>query len=683
MMKLCGNNTKYFVLPIVILLISSNDSWAKYSVLLIRPDASLAYLNNEVPIEKSDNSVNDWDKLLDKDSYQVDIKPESRLKKRLNSYAMVILPEVLCLGEIELKTLHEYLDKGGGLLLTGGTGSRDTDGKWRGYDFLETELGTIPRKAEASISQPLQLHLRREVVGSMALPPGYDLQLTPHDTVLYLPETDSVEIGGFWSYAVNNKKVGYALKKTLSGGRLAWFGVDLNDDRVDSVNREQIQPMFDQLFLWLSAEHVVSSEPWRDGYKSAVLVHGDITNEFDEITKVVKLFDSLKISATYSLVTDSVATHPQLIKYMVEAGGEIALIGDNEEKFSGQIYDRQIQRLKNGMDALSDYINRPYGFRPPFLVYNGNSISALQQLGFRYILADHNPVGSYPRYIPSGFSKQGIVFFPQSAEGTFERIQSFGGYFGFNYSSKLFRSRQTVKSIEKFLAKVRTDSTVWITTADSIAQWVKQREQLTVTANRIDNKFKIKSLNSSDSQIAGVVLRIVSPILNPNLELASSSEPCLLVDMGGYYQLHLPSIDPDDQFSAVLRWEGKIPLREAVPVVLEWFLYGVLVLAVFFIGWSVIYFAFSKGKVRVEGAGNSALNLQKQQVDHTKVKPVQFPQPNLAKPQPSMQINTVAQKSPSIRTTIGWKLPEQVESDSDKAKHQSGRENQSNAEDWN
>jgi hypothetical protein len=682
MMKLCGNSTRYFALSIAILLTFSNDSWAKYSVLLIHPDATRDYLSNDTHIKQPAPDITVWNRLLNIDHYQLDVKPESRLLKRLNSYAMIILPEALCLSTDMLKALRDYLEDGGGLLLTGETGSRDNDGVWRGYDFLESVLGAIPRKGDRNIEHSSGILLRREVVGSMALPPGFSLELMKSDTILFLSETDSVEVGGFYSDSVKSKMVGYAVKKLPSRGRLVWFGGNLNSIYKDSVMREQIQPMFDQLFHWLSGEHVVSPEPWHSGIKSAVLIHGDITDNFADIDKFVNMFERLEVNTTYSVVTDYITPYPELIESMIESGGEIALIGNNEDRFSGQLFETQIRRLKTGMDELSSFNKRIFGFRPPNSAYNGNSISALEQLEFKYVLADHHPVGRYPRHVPSGLSKHGIVFFP-NIEDNFEETHETGGFFGFNYTSKSVSVSKYLEEIEATVTKIKNDSTVWIATGDSIARWIKQRNQFSVTAKRIDNKFKITSFNNGNEPITGVVLRVISPILNPKLKITSSSEECLFVDMGSYYLLHLPSIEPNDEFNTVLNWDGKIPLREAVPVILEWFLYGVLVLAIFFIGWSVIYFAFSKGKVKVQVAGNSVGKLPKKPQtagSYNTSKPNQ--QPRATKNQPSVQTRSTTKKVSKIRTTVGWKLPEQKDSIQDKSGSQDISQKPSNIEDW-
>lgn len=182
------------------------------------------------------------------------------------------------------------------------------------------------------------------------------------------------------------------------------------------MNRRLAANLFEDLFLWLAGRPLAAVEPWPEKHRAAVLVQGDIEDQFEKVNSTVELFDRLGIPVTYNLLVDEASRRPDLVKKMLAADGELAIHGDNHNLFAGQPFHIQHLRLSEAIDYIVKQSSYPAGFRPPELVFDAVTIEVMQNLGLSYLLADSTADRAYPRFQPHDPDYPeagGITFFPK------------------------------------------------------------------------------------------------------------------------------------------------------------------------------------------------------------------------------------------------------------------------------
>ncbi len=149
----------------------------------------------------------------------------------------------MCLANNLKERLREFLDNNGGLIVTGECGTRDDKGEWIGRDFQKLLLGSDPAPASFIADTSTSLRLRSGLPGTSAVPPGFQLRLSVKGDSYFIPEVPDNEIAGYWSLdgyydmlpAEISKETGFIIRNIKDGGRIAWFGANLNglhgDDR--------------------------------------------------------------------------------------------------------------------------------------------------------------------------------------------------------------------------------------------------------------------------------------------------------------------------------------------------------------------------------------------------------------------------------------------------------------------
>lgn len=549
--------------------------------LYVRQGASAQKLEREHKVEyRYYSSQSIYPNLL-LNGYLYDVVSDKTFPTDLSAYQVIILPDIVCIDRSSLETIEKFLQQGGGVFLTGATGTYNCQGKLQGYDFLRKVLGSVPQKLHTDTEDIGALHFRYGYAGSMAVPPGYFLPISPVAKPLYLPDTRSVQEVAYWSEVfIGGKKpqtvsrnVGFVVRELPSGGRIAWVGADLEDIHNTPENRNFFVPIFQQLWNWLAGQPIVALEPWPNGKKSALLFHGDIESDFDQVLKILDPIKKYQVKTTFNLLMSQAEEYPEVVEQVRRTKGELGIHGYEHDHFWGQPLDFQIKRLEQALSACKFFQFRPLGLRPPYLSHDDNTIQAVRELKMIYITADRKTYANYPRVVYAEgdtTKKGGVVLFAKGElddydffevlqlNGTkevveavlkdFERMKDLGGLYQFNYHSQYLTRNELIDAADSLLNRATSDKTVWIATAAEIADWVLQRDGLDIEYQFKNGTLYGTVVNNGLDLLATPYLKIVSPSKKKLAHSQSSTKSKQNVVLENGY-IKLPKLKKGETFS--------------------------------------------------------------------------------------------------------------------------------------
>lgn len=362
---------QHITLSFVFLILGILNLPVQGKILLIQSEATKAYYSDQKLEGDPFLCIEAWEKQLDEHHFQVVVSNEYALSEA-DSFSLIILPAVKCLSASSKEDITEYLGKGGSLLLTHGVGTRDESGGWKGFQFMKKILGNAPGRAGIPAGEPAAIQMAYGHPGTTRLPPGYYYQIIPHLEPMFMHETDSLKVAGYWTSETyresdptrNDYKGAFCYRHTSSGGRIAWLGSDILETNQDSTNQVIASYFFTDLIRWLSGEPIVSVEPWPAEKRAAVLILGEIEKDFANIVNAAELFRRAGVRTTFQILVSEIEKYPDALKEVVSSRGELGILSDPHTSFPGQPLGIQKQRLHTAIKELSDISSYPKGFRP-------------------------------------------------------------------------------------------------------------------------------------------------------------------------------------------------------------------------------------------------------------------------------------------------------------------------------
>ncbi|HZR41240.1 MAG TPA: polysaccharide deacetylase family protein [Ktedonobacteraceae bacterium] len=115
--------------------------------------------------------------------------------------------------------------------------------------------------------------------------------------------------------------------------------------------------------------------------------HPSVTRVLPDI---LKMLNELGLSATFFVEGINTEMYPHAMMEIVGAGHEVGYHAWLHEEWQYLSYAEEAQILERGVQAMSNLLGRPYGFRPPGGVLTASSVTLLKKMGFTYC----SPAGS-------------------------------------------------------------------------------------------------------------------------------------------------------------------------------------------------------------------------------------------------------------------------------------------------
>jgi peptidoglycan/xylan/chitin deacetylase (PgdA/CDA1 family) len=485
----------------------------------------------------SDN-VNSWKKLLNdaKVSYRV-ITDEVIESGEHFDYKIIVLPGSKSLSDREIVNLKKYLDAGGSIFATSGTGSYSSDGKWRGWEFFSEVFGIkYSREITGEENQPVHT-VRGGLPLTANIPTGFPLKIASWDRPIAVEVLDprAIQVSFWYNYRLQSGLVREEIRKTAGivygnygPGRFVWMGFEPNS----VVGAQDDYVYFDKLFKnsinWLAYKPIGFIRDWPEGYDAAAVLAPVFTREMGNVDNMFDILSSQKLQATFFVSEETGLANRNILRAL-NSYGEVAALVDigfltsvNDTINSLYDFNTQTERLKKVKSSFENLIKKPVtGFLPYNGLFDRNSLHAMIEAGYNYVLTDSLTDRSVPKSIILGESQVGVI--TKTARDDFEVIRDLGlnnpdfQYYTYQedvdrilfeggmYILKLhndYQLRAENTRVVKDIIKDLKNKNFWITTAAEISEWSAKRSLVDIRVEkRGESRVVVRISNSGKSEV--------------------------------------------------------------------------------------------------------------------------------------------------------------------------------------
>ncbi|NEX64577.1 polysaccharide deacetylase family protein [Noviherbaspirillum galbum] len=305
---------------------------------------------------------------------------------------VLVLGSTLLLGEDERSAINAYLQRGGSLLATWGTGARDGRGRWNGYRFIEktfdmTVDGEINADSErlfmmpngdGPLTWPLPAGMRM-YMGKVAEP-----LLRIHGPQLAARYMDW---GRTPSLDTPDGAISYA---EIQGARRVYLSFP--ESTWSTLPDKQMRLMLDAVMSWLRRQPRSWLAAWPKGKLAAGLLEMDTEDKFPNAINFADDLEKAGIQGTFYCLTSEAIKYPDVVRQLRQRGHELAYHADIHIGFAGQPAQQQEERLQSMLEQMGDILGPDTsmltGFRAPTESYDRITELLLRKYGMRHHAAD-------------------------------------------------------------------------------------------------------------------------------------------------------------------------------------------------------------------------------------------------------------------------------------------------------
>ena len=505
------------------------------------------YTQNMLPENSTwlQENITTWERFLGYGDNKFEIITDEEIERgKLFEYELLILPGTISLSDREIIQIKKYLDKGGSIFATSGTASYSDDGKWRGWHFFSEVFG-VKFSREIGDGDLTKIHtLRGGIPITANVPTGYPLHIATWDNPIAVEVLDprTEQISFWYNYRLEEGLVREGIKKTAGMvygkygfGRFVWMGFDINS--VIGVQEDYIyfDRMFRNCISWLQKEPIAFIKDWPSGFRAAAVLMPTLTDEVQNVRNLLPILTNENIEATFFVEANFAQRNNDLIQYLAEFGevaamvdiGYLASVNDTINKLYN--YELQLNNLINAKKTIEKITRKTLsGFVPYYGLFDKNTVMAIVNAGYDYILTDSLTDRSVPRVVIKGDKR--ISSITKTARDDYEVIRNFGLhqpefqfytyqedidrvlYEGGLYVYKMHTDYQckleNIEVVKEVIEELKKKK-FWITTNEKIYKWYKAKDYLEIRSEKRGNtRVAVTITNPSDELVSNIVIYV-------------------------------------------------------------------------------------------------------------------------------------------------------------------------------
>ncbi|MCF8265629.1 MAG: ThuA domain-containing protein [Melioribacteraceae bacterium] len=283
--------------------------------LMFEDEASVAVLYSkytEVMLPEGSTWINDnvatWERFVRQNKMVAEVIQDEDIELGNHfKYSLIALPGCLALSDKQVVQLKKFIEQGGSVFASSGTGSFSNEGKWKGWQFF-TEVFGLNFSREILPEETYRRHtLRGNIPITAGIPTGFSLKIATWDRPIYaeILEPRANQVSFWYDYRREAGLVQEEIQKsagiahgTYGNGRWVWMGFEFNS----VIGQTEDYVYFDKLFInsvnWLLNRPTVFIHDWPSPYEAAAVLIPTIDEQAGNISNLSSVLNASTISAT-------------------------------------------------------------------------------------------------------------------------------------------------------------------------------------------------------------------------------------------------------------------------------------------------------------------------------------------------------------------------------------------------
>ncbi|HEU4997151.1 MAG TPA: polysaccharide deacetylase family protein [Gemmatimonadaceae bacterium] len=500
-------------------------------VAVVRDAAAAGYYDSPATL---DTIVRAWRDALEAIGADVRIVG-SRELHLARSARVLVVPSSPCLTVETREAIEKAGDRGQGLVVTGASGAFDAGCRPLGYGLV-IGLTDASRAEELGRRQMVYVSIPSAGPLSADIPAGARLDVRPAAQVaLRHPAPDA-----FYSdYTLGSAPAdgqpfldAALVRANYAGARVAYFGFELRNVVRTPWSREIVALLVRNTIAWTGDVPLASVESWPRGRASAAILAQDVEDIFGNARHAMDSLRAAGMPGTYFVTSDLAKRNARLTRRLASSG-EVGTHSENHQVLGGLSYERQLERLLTTQRDLDKLLGEPArGLRPPEEQFDEATMAAWLRAGGTYVLGANDARCAAPELLP--VRGDTIVLIPRvfgddfSAAGPGRRrppavvdslmraevakAERLGGLYVLSYHTQLLGRAEYVPVLAGIARELATDSTVWIATADAMAEWSRARASVEARVQRsAPDRLTVVVRNRDYRSLKDATIRVTLP----------------------------------------------------------------------------------------------------------------------------------------------------------------------------
>lgn len=512
-------------------LMNSAKLPTRVSVAVVRDEAAAKFYDKPATL---DSIVGSWRDALEAVGANARIVSSSNIGAT-RSAKVIVVPSSPCLTVATREAIDLAGSRGQGLIVTGASGIDDAGCRPIGYGLVVALSGAS--RVERLDNRPM-VYVTIPYGGPLSadIPPGSRLDLNPASQLaLRLPGRDAI----YSDYSLEPASVtglklvdGAVSHSIYRGARTVYWGFGVREAVSRPWNRAVLSLLVRNSVAWTARLPITSIEPWPNNHRSATAFVQDVEDQFTNARYAADSLAAIGVPGTFFVISDLARRNTRLTRRLSDAG-EVGSHTENHALLGGVRKERQYERLATTQHDLTDILGaRISGLRPPEEQFDSATMAGWLAAGGTYIVGANDSRTASPELIPIGPDTMTLlprtgdddfgVLAPGQAQdpkstavllqNEFAWIHALGGLYALSYHSQLMSRPEHLPALAHLARTIAADSTVWITTADNIANWWRARSQVTTSARMVGaNRLDITVRNRGTGLVHQSVVRVDLP----------------------------------------------------------------------------------------------------------------------------------------------------------------------------
>jgi peptidoglycan/xylan/chitin deacetylase (PgdA/CDA1 family) len=459
------------------------------------------------------------------------------------THGVLILPSTVAITDGEKAEIAQFRKKGGSVLSTWATGTRNGNGDWEGWQFLESlgvkVVGEFPAESDAR-----QLILTGESPLSHTHPSGQRIWMSKTSESLLRFQGDNIA-GRFmnWARVIDDAyrdegAVVYSETAATSSASSRSASFAFSETSWES-HPLLAYGLIDDTLQWLLRESTIVRAAWPNGKQSAQVIEMDTEEGFSNSLAFGSLLrSSLDYRPTFYVLTSVGKEFPDVLSQLAKEF-EVGYHGDVHESFKGQLPPLQEQRIltmQQQMASVLSDVKHITGFRAPTEGYTQTTERFLQKYGIRHHAVDpQRTEGRLPELVKlEGVDVANtLILLPRTqrddinlakqnlnAEQTtqaliddFDLARETGALGWLSVHSQNFKPDDVLfKAMPNFLAHIKKNrDLIWLVTAGQVADWWRDRDRFKLASKHLGQRLEFNVTITGDKPVSGAGMIVMLP----------------------------------------------------------------------------------------------------------------------------------------------------------------------------